>query len=483
MDTDVAIIGAGFGGLCMAIQLQKAGIQSFSLFEKEPRLGGTWRDNTYPGAACDVPSHLYSFSFETKHDWSRKFAEQGEILGYLEHCADKYRVRERIRFGVAIESARFDEETGRWSLRTSTGEQVFARALVSACGQLNRPAVPDIPGRDRFQGRQFHSARWDGGYDPTGQRVALVGTGASAIQIVPRVAAQASRLTVFQRTPPWILLKPDRAYARWEQALLARLPWLQRLHRWLIYWRFESRFLAFRKDSWLNRAAQRLALRHLEKCVADPRLRAALTPDYPAGCKRVLISDDYYQALGRDNVELVTQPIAEIVPDGVITGAGVHHAVDAIVYGTGFQSTDFLAPMRIVGRDGRELNQAWREGAEAFLGISVPGFPNLFILYGPNTNLAHNSIIFMLEAQVRYVMGCLRALRDRGLRWMDLRAERLARYRDELRTRLPRVVWDAGCTSWYKTASGRNTNNWPGFTFEYWRRTRAVALADYEQRS
>jgi cation diffusion facilitator CzcD-associated flavoprotein CzcO len=478
--TTVAIIGTGFGGLCMAIQLKKAGMDSFIIFEKANRVGGTWRENTYPGAACDVPSHLYSFSFEIKHDWSRKYAEQPEILGYLQHCAEKYGLLPHIRFNTMIEGADFDEKTGLWNIRSSKGETFSARVLISACGQLNRPAYPKLRGIDNFKGTQFHSAHWNHDYDFEGKRVAVVGTGASAIQFVPPVAKKALYLTLFQRTPPWIIPKPDRAYLSIEKTLFKYLPWIQALHRLQIYCWNESRFLAFRKNSLANKIIQAVAQRHLRRDIENSRLKKVLTPDYPAGCKRVLISNDYFETLARPNVSVVTDEIVEVKPDGIVTGAGDFHPADAIIYGTGFQATDFLAPMKLTGRGGRDLNEAWREGAEAYLGITVSGFPNLFILYGPNTNLAHNSIIYMLESQVQYVLCCLRTLLDKNLKFMDLKNDRFRIYNDEMQTRLKQSVWDAGCSSWYKTASGKNTNNWPGFTFEYRRRTCNLNLSDYE---
>jgi cation diffusion facilitator CzcD-associated flavoprotein CzcO len=473
----IAIMGAGFSGLAMALALERAGIRSYTLYEKADRLGGTWRDNHYPGAACDTPAHLYSFSFAPNPDWSRTFATQPEILAYLEACARRHGVDGRIRFGVEIAGGAFDDDAGVWRLTTTRGETIVAQVVVSACGQLNRPAYPSIPGR--FAGPQFHSARWDHTVALDGRRVAVIGTGASAIQFVPEVAARASHLTLFQRSPPWIAPKADRRYSRLERTLFRRVPALRVLHRARLYARNESRFLLLRKGSLANRLAQRLAGLHLERTVRDPGLRARLQPEYALGCKRILISNDYLPALARPNVTVVGEAIAELRPDGVVVDGGGFHPADVLIYGTGFQATDFLAPMRLVGRGGRELNQAWKDGAEAYLGISVPGFPNLFLLYGPNTNLGHNSIVFMVESQVRYVLGCVRALRS--ARWMDLKPERLARYADELRVRLATLVWDDGCTSWYLNASGRNTNNWPGPSFEYRRRTWRVNLDDFER--
>lgn len=477
---EVAIIGSGFGGLCMAIRLRRAGIEDFVLLEKEGEPGGCWRDNTYPGAACDVPSHLYSFSFEPKTDWSRRFAPQEEIHDYLRHCAGKYGIRGHIHFHTEVTGAEFDEAAGLWRIHIAGGRTLEARVLVSACGQLNRPAYPKLQGLERFEGKQFHSARWDHGYPLEGKTVAVIGTGASAIQFVPQIAPRVKQLFLYQRSAPYVLPKPDRAYGQGARALFSRLPVSQLGSRWWTYWQYESRVLAFQGPDWVRKLLERRFRKHLERCVPDPRLREALTPTDPIGCKRVLLSNDYYPALTRPNVEVVTDGIREVTPHGLVTADGRERVVDALIYGTGFQATDFLAPMRITGRAGRELNEAWRQGAEAYLGITVSGFPNLFLLYGPNTNLGHNSIIFMLESQVRYVLACLRVLRERNLRFLDVRPDAQRDFNARLQRSLERSVWGADCTSWYKTAEGRNTNNWPGFTFRYRRETRGPRLAHYE---
>lgn len=473
------IIGTGFGGLGMAIQLQKAGICDFLLLEKEGEVGGCWRDNGYPGAACDVPSHLYSFSFEPKADWTRRFAPQSEIFEYLKHCADKYGLRPFIRFHQEVSEARFDEVAGVWEVSTKAGDVFRTRALISACGQLNRPAIPRIHGAERFAGEQFHSARWRADYDVTAKRVAVIGTGASAIQIVPSIAEKVGQLFVFQRSAAYVIAKPDRAYRPWERALLARTPWVQRLARALLYVKHEWRVLPFSLMPSIMKAFQLSFRRHLARGIKDKALRARLVPDYPLGCKRILISNDYYPALARPNVELVTDDVRALTERGIVTADGREREVDAVVYCTGFTAADFLAPMRITGLGGRDLNQAWRDGAEAYLGITVSGFPNLFLLYGPNTNLGHNSIVYMLESQIRYVLGCLRALEKEQLRYLDVRAQVQEAFNERLQRALRRTVWEQGCTSWYKTDGGKNTNNWPGFTFRYRQLTRAPTLEHY----
>ncbi|NQD93268.1 NAD(P)/FAD-dependent oxidoreductase [Pseudomonas sp. CrR25] len=476
----VLIIGSGFAGLGMAIQLQKAGIDDFLILEKAGEIGGTWRDNSYPGAACDVPSHLYSFSFEPKHDWTRKFAPQAEIHGYLRHCVTKYRLAPRIRLNSEVLAATFDEEAGVWRVSLGGGEVLSARALVSACGQLNRPAIPSLPGSERFEGEAFHSARWRHDLDLSGKRVAVIGTGASAIQFVPQLQPQVAQLTLFQRSAAYVIAKPDRAYRGWELAAMRRWPWLQRLDRGLQYLQHETRALAFVSWPWLMKPLQSRFRRLLAGDVADPTKRALLQPDYPMGCKRILISNDYYPALAQANVRVVGEAIREVREHAIVTADGHEHPCEVLIYGTGFSSTEFLAPMRIVGRNGLELNHAWRDGAEAYKGISVSGFPNLFMLYGPNTNLGHSSIIYMLESQFRYVLNCLQTLQQQNLRYLDVRAEVQRRFNLRIQANTERTIWNQGCNSWYKTASGKHTNNWPGYTFTYRRLTRTLELTDYE---
>ncbi|WP_329238942.1 NAD(P)/FAD-dependent oxidoreductase [Actinoallomurus sp. NBC_01490] len=469
----VVIVGAGFGGIGMAIRLERAGVRDVTVLEKAGDLGGTWRDNVYPGASCDIPSHLYSFSFERRRDWSRRYPPQEEILDYLRACAAKYGIEPR--FGTEVEEAAFDEERGLWRIRTTAGEELTARALVAACGQLNRPAYPDQP--NAFAGTAFHSSRWNHDYDLTGKRVAVIGTGASAIQFVPRVAERAAEVHVFQRTPPYVIEKADRPYAPWERRLLRWLPALRTLSRANLYTRLEARGLAFVTAPRLMRLVERAFLRRLAEQVPDPDLRAALTPAYVMGCKRILLSDDYYAALRRPNVELVTTPIERLSERGVVTADGREYPADAVIYGTGFRTQAFVAPMTVRGLGGRTLEEAWRGGAEAYLGIAVNGFPNLFLLYGPNTNLGHNSIIYMLESQFNYIVGCVRAL-SRAT-YIDVRADVQNAFNEELQQRFRRTVWTSGCRSWYMTAEGKMVNNWPGHTFAYRRATRRPDPRDF----
>jgi cation diffusion facilitator CzcD-associated flavoprotein CzcO len=476
------IVGAGFSGLCAGIELQRAGISDFVILEKADRVGGTWRDNAYPGAACDVPSHLYSYSFEPNPRWSRAYGGQPEILAYLEHCADAYGLRPYLRFGARVERATYDEASATWTVAVHGQPSLTARALILGNGALHLPAIPELPGHARFTGKTFHSARWDHAYPLDGKRVAVIGTGASAIQFVPQIAPRVARLDLFQRTPPWIVPKADRSISRGEQWLFEHVPGAHWLRRTGLYWRLEARVLGFAFAPKINQLAERLVRRNLAASVPDPVLREKLTPSYRLGCKRVLISNDYYPALARDNVELITDPIASIEPSGIRTASGALHEVDAIIYGTGFKVVDYLSSMQIVGVGRRELNDVWRSEVRSYLGINVSGFPNLFLLMGPNTGLGHNSMIFMIEAQARYAAQAVRAMRRNALASLDVRPGVEQAFRAELARKLEGTVWTSGCSSWYMAPDG-DVLLWPGFTFDYWRRTRRVDLRHYEVRA
>jgi cation diffusion facilitator CzcD-associated flavoprotein CzcO len=475
----IAIIGSGFSGLCLAIQLKKAGRESFTIFEKADRLGGTWRDNTYPGAACDVPAFSYCFSFEQKTDWSRKWSPQAEIRDYLDHCARKYDVLRHIRFGTEITGARFNEREGVWHLRTAAGEEIAAEVLVSAVGQLNRPLIPDLPGMDRFRCQRFHSARWRHDYDLAGKRVAVIGNAASAIQFVPQIAPKVGHLSIFQRSANWMLPRGDRAYRAWEKWCFTHVPLLARLYRWKLWAQLELRFPLFRGNRFLAWAVRRLAEKNLRDLVVDPRLWPVLLPDYPIGGKRILISDDYYQTFARRNVELVTSGIDHLTENAIVTRDGVERAVDAVILATGFQSTAFLAPMHVEGLGGRSLADEWADGARAYRGMTVAGFPNFFMMYGPNTNLGHNSIIFMIESQTRYILGGIRTLVARDLTYLDVEPEAMRVYNERVQAELAHTVWAATGKSWYKTEAGRITNNWSGSTLRYWWSTRRFDREHY----
>ena len=468
----VAIIGAGLSGLGMAIQLQKAGFHDWLILEKSDGVGGTWRDNSYPGSGCDVPSMFYSFSFEPKTDWTRKFAEQPEILEYIEFCADKYNLRPQMRFNTELATATFDDDQAVWTLTTTTGETLRARFLISGCGQLNRPLYPDIPGRESFTGKSIHTARWDHHYPLEGKRVAVIGNGASAVQMVPPVANRVAQMTLFQRSANWIFPKPDRPFTDRERAIFTKFPLANKLYRAFLWTMFEIRWPVFHKGSKLGKNLQEKTEKDIRSQVHDPNLMDAVIPDYQIGCKRILISNDYYSALQQDNVDVIRDHITEITPDGLTTQDGTHYQVDAILYATGFETSAFLAPINITGTNGKRLDEAWRNGAEAYLGITLDGFPNFFMLYGPNTNLGHNSIILMIELQIRYIINCIKILERDHLKSMQLRPDIMREYSVEVQDSLTHSVWDASCGSWYKNDDGKITNNWPYSTIQYWWRTR-----------
>ena len=475
----VAIIGTGFAGLGMAIALRRAGLTDFVVLEKAGEVGGTWRDNSYPGCACDVESHLYSFSFAPNPRWSRRFAPQAEILEYLRACARRFGVLPHIRFHQEVRQARFDEADGSWEIRTADATW-RARVLISALGGLSTPSLPAIDGLGDFSGRCFHSQAWDHTCDLAGKRVAVIGTGASAIQIVPAIAPRVARLDLYQRTPPWILPRRDRRFARPARALLERLPLAGRLLRASIYCRLEARALSFTVAPELLELGERAARAHLARQVPDPALRRALTPDYALGCKRVLLSDDYYPAVGRRNVELITDPIRAIEGDRIVTTGGRARAVDAIILATGFRATSPIPPGLFLGSGGRDLTDVWADGPEAYKGTAVAGFPNLFFLVGPNCGLAHSSMVLMIESQIAYVMDALRVMRARRLSRVEVSPAAQAAFNQALQARLGDKVWSTGgCKSWYLHESGKNVALWPGFTWQFRRLTRRFDADSY----
>jgi len=467
----VAIVGSGFAGLCMAIRLKQAGIDDFLVFERGDDVGGTWRDNSYPGCACDVPSHLYSFSFEPNPDWSRTFSPQPEIWDYLRRCADTYGITQHVRLGHEVEAATWDAAQRRWSVVTSRGA-LTADVVVMGVGALSEPSLPALPGLEDFAGTVFHSARWNHDHDLSGERVAVIGTGASAIQFVPRIQPHVGRLHLFQRSAPWIVPRPDRPVTALERRLYRALPAAQRLVRDWIYWTRESLVVAFRHPR-LMTVSQRLALRHLRRQVPDPQLRARLTPSYRMGCKRILLSDDYYPALTQPNVDVVADGIREVRRGSIVTTDGVEREVDTIIFGTGFRVTDMPAAQLVRGADGALMADLWHGSPRAYLGTSVAGFPNLFMLVGPNTGLGHNSIVFMIESQVAYVMDCLRFMGEHGIATVDVRPEAQRTFNAELQRQMRGTVWmTGGCRSWYLDATGRNAVLWPRSTWGFRRRTR-----------
>lgn len=476
----VLIIGAGFAGLGLALELRRTGFDDFVILERAADLGGVWRENTYPGAACDVPSPLYSYSFEPRSDWPRRFSEQRDIHEYMHAVARKYDLERFIRFGTEVTDAEFDEATGGWTVTTADGQRLGTTILVPAVGQLSRPALPNIPGIDTFAGASFHSAEWDHDIDLTGKRVACIGTGASAVQYIPRIQPQVLELTLFQRSAAWVLPKPDVEYRPVHHALFRSVPPVRLAERFLIWATFEILSLGLTDLPWIKRPVVALADRHRRTQVPDPALRAKLTPDYEPGCKRGLFSNDYFPALGQANVTVETTGIAEITPAGVRTVDGVEHPVDVIVYGTGFKGTEFLAPMNIYGLGGAKLADVWGSaGARAYLGMSVPRFPNLFMMYGPNTNVGAGSIIYMLESQARYIRQVVSYVTARPGRHLAARADVEQNWDDWLQRRLKTTPWNF-CSSWYRNAAGRITNNWPGVTSLFRWKTRRFDPDEYE---
>jgi cation diffusion facilitator CzcD-associated flavoprotein CzcO len=478
----VVIVGTGFSGLGQAIQLEKAGIRDYVILEKATEVGGTWRDNSYPGCACDVQSHMYSFSYEQNPDWSRSFSPQPEIFEYLKGVADKYRLREKIRFGVELTGAHWDERERRWTATTKDGREFVAQFLVSGVGGLHIPQVPELPGIAKFKGQTWHSAQWNHEYDLRGKKVAVVGTGASAVQFVPKIAPDVAELTLFQRTPPWIMPKPDHAMPSWAQTLFKRVPGTQRLYRNALYWLLEARAIGFNGHPAIMKAGELIAKRNIAKGIKDSALRKKVTPDYTMGCKRVLISNDYYPALSRPNVDVNTSGIKEVKAHSIVDSAGVEHEVDAIVYGTGFKVTDALEYLDITGVDGRDLAKEWAaEGMRTHKGIAVSGFPNLFFLLGPNTALGHNSVVFMIESQSRYVVDAIKLAGSRDAAALDVRPGVQDKFQQDIQDKLVKGVWtQGGCKSWYLDAKGVNRTIWPGFTWRYWLETRKVDPADFE---
>jgi cation diffusion facilitator CzcD-associated flavoprotein CzcO len=473
----VAIIGAGFAGLGMAIRLLQSRQPDFVLLEKADEVGGTWRDNTYPGCQCDVASNIYSFSFAPNPNWSRTYAWQSEIFDYLKDCADRFDVRPHIRFGHELLEARWQNEQQHWRLSTSRGA-FTADVLVLGHGGLSAPAMPDIPGIERFAGAIFHSAAWRHDYDLTGKRVAVIGTGASAIQVVPGIASKVGKLTLFQRTAPFVMKRIDPEHGSLRRAWYRYVPFGQKLARFREYAGRELVVLALLREHWMQRM-RKPALRHLYEQVQDPVLRKKLTPRFTLGCKRILLSNDYYPALSQPNAEVVTERIVSANERGIVSADGVQHELDAIVMCTGFKVTDHPIMSLTYGRDGRSLAEHWKQGADSYYGLSAAGFPNMFVLSGPNTALGHNSIIYMLESQFAFVLDGLAALHEQQAAVLEVTPQAVTAFCGEVQQKLVGTVWSSGCASWYMDANGRNTTIWPDFTFNYRKRTRRLDRGAY----
>ncbi|SDC45525.1 flavin-containing monooxygenase [Ruegeria marina] len=477
-ETDMLIVGAGFSGLIMAMEARRRGLSQIDILEKADDIGGTWRENTYPGVACDVPSHLYSMASHPNPEWTTAYASGWEIQDYLQGVARDENLYDLCHFGQTLHAARWDGT--RWQVETTEGSHWSARFLVSAIGALHVPNIPAIPGTDSFPGPAFHSARWDHNVDLAGQRVAVVGTGASAVQFVPEIAPRAGRITIFQRTPPYVLPRPDGPIAPWVRRLYARLPLLPRLRRALIYALFELRHAVFRGKPKAVDFAVRMWRRALTDAISDPQEQAILTPPYRIGCKRILSSNDWYPTLARDNVEVIPHGVERIEGGTLIAADGTRVEADVLIWGTGFHVTDAAERLDITGPDGLTIRQAWADGMSAHLGTAVAGFPNFFILLGPHTGLGHNSVVLMIEAQVEHIGRLLQAMQDSDLATITPKPQAQAAFEAEMQERLTDSVWQAGgCTSWYQDNKGRNTTLWPGTVGEYRKRMAGAGLEQY----
>lgn len=474
--TKVIVIGAGFGGICMGVQLKRAGIEDFRILERAEEIGGIWHHNTYPGCGCDVPSHLYCLSFEPYVDNMVRYPGQPEILAYLQRVVKKYGLRKHLVTNAAAKTAVYNESSARWTVTTVDGREYRADVIVSAVGQLDKPQIPQFPGAETFQGAAFHTAQWDHDCDLSGRKVAVIGNGSSAAQLLPHVAEKAGHVDVYQRTPNWVIPKPREEFGPLTQAAFKHFPVLQSLYRKEIYLAADLLLTPVIRQGWTHWPIKQLARWHLHHQVIDPDLRARLTPDHAIGCKRITVDSRYLPTFNRENVSLVTEKISRLTPSGIVTESedgGFHErAADVIIYATGFHASEFLVPMDVLGRRGRNLQQEWAEGAEAYLGIALPGFPNFYLVHGPNTILGHNSNIFMIENQVRFIMRCLQHMPAT----LEVRSQAMESYRSWMDEAVSKTVWH-GCSSWYRNPeTGRVTNPWPASTMRYWMLTRLQVL-------
>ena len=476
---DVLIVGAGFAGLGSAIRLRQQGIDDIVILERESEVGGTWRDNQYPGAACDIPSNLYSYSFVPNPGWPRSFSGSRDILAYIHEMVDQFELMPLIHFNKNVTGASFDEAQGVWTIKLQRGKAYKARSVIMAQGPLSNASLPAITGIDDFEGHRIHSARWDHDYDFSGKRVAVIGTGASAVQIIPELVKKAEFVKVFQRTPGWVLPRPDLRTPEWNKKLFERLPITQSAVREALFWGHESMATALIWDTPVTGLLERVAKAHLKHQVADPWLRRQLTPDYRIGCKRVLMSSDYYPALQASNCQLVTWPIDRLSAAGIRTAEGLEHVADCIVFATGFDVNKTGTPFPVTGLDGRRLEEEWRGGAQAYKSVNVSGYPNLFFTFGPNSGPGHNSALVYMEAQIDYIVQGIRTLLDNNLRALDVKPEVQQRHNRRIQKRLAKTNWNSGCSSWYLTEDGFNATMYPGFATQYRRQMKTLKKRDY----
>ena len=478
---DAVIIGSGFSGLCLGIKLKEAGINDFIILEKSDEVGGTWRENTYPGAECDIPSALYSYSFEPYPYWEYKWSHQPQILDYLKYCAAKYKIYDHIHFQKTFTDAEWDDSKNQWNLYTAEGDNYLSNKFILAVGQLHIPKVPRIKGLESFLGAMWHSAQWNHDVSLKGKTVSVVGNAASAIQFIPHIAKTARRVNIFQRSANWMLPKQDRLYRSWEKALVRKFPILLRIYRLRIWLLGGALFFLMKRGSGLLRKVyQWKAKRYIARKIDDPHLRSALIPHYPMGARRILFSDDYYDALNQDHVHVVTESITHLSEEAVHTTKVGRYDSDVVVFATGFKSNPFFTHLNIIGKDGMLLRDAWAESPKSYYGIFVPHFPNMFVMYGPNTNLGHNSIIIMSEAQSKYITQCIVRMKDLGRKTVEVKSGVVEEYYDEIQTRLQNMIWAEVDDSWYKSTDGNIPNNWPGRTLEYVWRIRKVCERDFQ---
>ena len=476
---NIIITGTGFSGICVGIQLKKAGVHNFKIVEKANEVGGTWRDNSYPGAACDVKSNLYSFSFEPNPNWSRQFSMQPEILAYVKHCIKKYDLEDHIIFNWELKSSKYIDETATWQITNQRKEKLTANVLIVGNGPLHIPSLPEIDGIENFKGAVFHSSKWNHKYDLTGKSVCVIGTGASSIQFVPEIQPQVRNLYLMQRTAPWILPKPDGAFTPTQNSLFERIPLIQKINRDFIYYLNEAQMLGFVYEDRILKLGEMIGKRHIKKYIKDEKLQKTLTPNYRLGCKRVLISNNYYPALAQPNVDVITDGISKFTKDSVITNDGKERKIDAIICGTGFHVADSFQFFDVTGKNGIQMKDAFTNGPEAYFGTTINNFPNLFMMLGPNTGLGHNSMIYMIESQTNYIVDCIQKMLKQNIKSVEVKSDVQDKFNAEIQKKLVGTIWQSGCKSWYITEEGKNHTVWPGFTLEFRNRTKTINLSDY----
>lgn len=478
-DFSIIITGTGFSGICVGIQLKKAGFHNFKIVEKANDVGGTWRDNTYPGAACDVKSNLYSYSFEPNPNWTREYSPQAEILDYIKHCVKKYDLEQHIIYNWEVKAAKYDEENGIWELSNQKKEKLTANIAIVGNGPLHIPSLPDIEGIKDFKGAVFHSAQWNHEYDLSNKNVCVIGTGASAIQFVPEIQPKVKNLYLMQRTAPWVLPKPDGEFSATQNVLFEKIPFLQKMNRDFIYYFNEAQVVGMMYNDAILKLGELIGKQHIKKYIKDPELRKKLTPNFKLGCKRVLLSNNYYQALAQPNLEVVTDGIQKFTKDSVVTNDGKTRKIDAIIMGTGFHVADSFQYYNVQGKNGVQLKEVLGASPEAYYGTSVHQFPNLFIMLGPNTGLGHNSMIYMIESQTNYIIDAIQKMTKQNIKSIDVRKEVQTKFNEEIQKKLEGTIWLSGCKSWYLSEDGKNHTVWPGFTLEFRNRTKNINLTDY----